>query len=701
MATVGDLIKDSVFCAADGFSDLKPDVTVILPTFRRGDNGLFGRCVDSLSAQTFKNFELIIIDDGSTDSTAELIHGYMERDARICVVRHPSNIGLPAVSEIEGFMRARGRFFFFAFDDNFYEPEAIGTLFDFMNTRDGVRIAYAAARNPMPDNADARYGDRDFDFNALYHSNYLPNSPLMMKRDVIDEFGVYDPHISMARLCDWDLWCRIARKYSFVRVDGILAEEEGAMQSDSLVNSYPVDIASVRERLSCPRNDALKLENVLSYEVDDIAPDMSRHFQTQTKSIAETKFKSFFWAKKEYALPETHGKYLLLIANGLDVSTEMFLSAQKTRVVCACDSYPADELCTLIKNASAVVFSRFISDAYTVYADICSRTGIPYYYYTDDNFFELKLLDFSIRVRRFLNKASGFLFSSAALGDFFRAKGFLQDQSIINLGFKRRSVSFDAERFQNPAELRFLFASSMRADGLSDFFGVLERLKEKYKIKFFVFKRNEQEAERRDFLKRCEKSGIETELLDFEYSYEAFVEKAVSKRIHFVLHPAGKNDQFAANVKNKTLNFMAVGVYASAFVFVPDIFPFSRVKGEYGLNGLCCSSPDQVGKEIERILTDKDYAALLFKGQAALCEKELNPEANEAAFQKIIAQTDGVKRRPLTISVFDGIQRFACSVAFCPTFGKLRKRVKKYRRYLKHKKLLFKAFQKNDRFLEE
>ena len=698
MATVAELIRESSFCKAEGFSDLNPDVTVILPTFRRGDNGMFSACVDSLLAQTFKNFELIIIDDGSTDSTAERIREYMGRDARICTVRHPKNIGLPAVSEIEGFMRSRGRFFFFAFDDNRYQPEALETLFDFLSSRDDVKVVYAATRCPLPDGGCVYFGDKDFDFNTLCSANYLPNSPLLMRREMIDEFGVYDPHVSMARLCDWDLWFRIGRKYPFARIDKLLSEENGKTQSDSLENSYPVDIPAVRERMFFPRNDALKLGAVSDYEVDAVPADMSLHFQRHAKRIAETKYAPFFWNKGRYALPETHGKYLLLIANGFDASTDTFFSAQKTRVVCVCDSYSSDEIAVLIKGASAVVFSRFISDAYLIFADVCRRTGTPYYYYTDDNFFELKMQRFSGEIRRFLRGAAGFLFSSPLLADFFRAKGFLQEsRMMMSLTFGKRLVSFDAVRFQNPSELRFLFASSMRTDGLHDFFGVLEKLKAAHKIKFFIFSRNEQERERQAFLKRCAETGIETEILDFEHSYEAFIEKVASKKIHFVLHPAGKNEQFAANVKYKTLNFMAVGAYASAFVFVPDIFPFSRVKDDYGLDALCYAAPDQVGETAERILTDRDYAAKLFRGQVELCEKELDPNVGEAVLREILENAPDAEKRPLTFSVSDAVRRAVCSVVFCLSFGKVHKKIKKYRRYLKNKKRFFKTYQENAR----
>lgn len=85
-----------------------PRVSVILPTFRRGDSGLLSAAIDSILDQSLRELELLIVDDASTDSTAGIIAEAMLRDPRVSVIRHARNIGLPAVSEYEGYLLARG-----------------------------------------------------------------------------------------------------------------------------------------------------------------------------------------------------------------------------------------------------------------------------------------------------------------------------------------------------------------------------------------------------------------------------------------------------------------------------------------------------------------------------------------------------------------------------------------------------------------
>ena len=97
-------------------------VSVVLPTYN-GSKWL-SQSIDSILKQTYRNLELIIVDDASTDSTPELIMSFASRDPRIRIISHKSNKKLPQ-SLNDGFAIANGDYFTWTSDDNWYEPTAI------------------------------------------------------------------------------------------------------------------------------------------------------------------------------------------------------------------------------------------------------------------------------------------------------------------------------------------------------------------------------------------------------------------------------------------------------------------------------------------------------------------------------------------------------------------------------------------------
>ncbi|MEK7560244.1 MAG: glycosyltransferase family 2 protein, partial [Patescibacteria group bacterium] len=97
-------------------------VSIGLPTYNRA--ALLRHSLDSLLAQTYKDFELIISDDGSTDNTQQLCEEYSAYDKRVRYIRHPKNIG--HVINFEYVVRqARGEYFMWGGDDDLWDKRFI------------------------------------------------------------------------------------------------------------------------------------------------------------------------------------------------------------------------------------------------------------------------------------------------------------------------------------------------------------------------------------------------------------------------------------------------------------------------------------------------------------------------------------------------------------------------------------------------
>jgi GT2 family glycosyltransferase len=254
-----------------------PLVSVFLPTYRRGDSGLLSRAIESVLVQEFLDFELLISDDGSTDSTAQVLAAFAAQDERIECVRHDRNSGLPALRIAQLLPRARGRYFAYMFDDDFWYPNALAVLVASLERHPDWEMTYGNTVWPSlkPDGTVTRdhilgREPKEFDAARLRISNYISNVAVMHRRDVIARAGVCDPHILLRRLCDWDLWLRIASVGTIGHTDVVIGEATGRTTTDSLGHTASVHQELTKSYMSLDRDALLLPENVLSYPVDGL-----------------------------------------------------------------------------------------------------------------------------------------------------------------------------------------------------------------------------------------------------------------------------------------------------------------------------------------------------------------------------------------------------------------------------------------------
>lgn len=99
-------------------------ISVIVPAYNAQD--VLGRCLDSILAQTHKNLEVIVVNDGSTDGTKDVLENYARRDSRVCVL-HIENGGVSAARNL-GIARAKGTYIAFADSDDWFEADALEKL---------------------------------------------------------------------------------------------------------------------------------------------------------------------------------------------------------------------------------------------------------------------------------------------------------------------------------------------------------------------------------------------------------------------------------------------------------------------------------------------------------------------------------------------------------------------------------------------
>ena len=201
-----------------------PLVSAVIPTYNRA--WALGRAVDSVLAQTYKPLELIVVDDGSTDETPELLAALAAR-GRLTVLCQP-NLGVSAARNA-GIRKARGGLLAFLDSDDEWLPEKISFQVDFLNRRPDQVLVQTQERwirggrrvNP---GLKHRKPAGDIFIPSLSRCLISP-SAVMMRRNIFGEIGLFDETLPAAE--DYDLWLRLLVRYPAGLIDQELVIRHG------------------------------------------------------------------------------------------------------------------------------------------------------------------------------------------------------------------------------------------------------------------------------------------------------------------------------------------------------------------------------------------------------------------------------------------------------------------------------------------
>ncbi len=188
-----------------------PLVSVILPVYNQAH--FLPAALDSVFAQVYPNYELIVVNDGSTDRTSDVLTEYRQRYDFTVITQE--NRGLPRALNA-GFSKARGECLTWTSSDNVMLPQMLDTLAVALAENPDVGLVYAD-RYLIDENGQelGRYDLPDYDPHLLLHVN-LVHCCFLYRRQCMERVGLYDPDFIYGE--DWEYWIRISRFYSMKRV---------------------------------------------------------------------------------------------------------------------------------------------------------------------------------------------------------------------------------------------------------------------------------------------------------------------------------------------------------------------------------------------------------------------------------------------------------------------------------------------------
>ena len=209
-----------------------PKVSVIVPTYNRADR--LERALNSIVSQTYQDFELIVVDDGSTDKTYQLMKSFPK--AQYFYIK--KNSGVSKARNV-GLAFAKGELICFLDSDDLWKEKKIQIQSLWLENNKDSQICYTDeiwVRNGVRVNPMNRHRKYSGDiFRHCLGLCIVSPSSVMIRAKLFDEIGNFDESLPACE--DYDLWLRIASKYAFHFIEEPLIIKYGG-HSDQLSRKY-------------------------------------------------------------------------------------------------------------------------------------------------------------------------------------------------------------------------------------------------------------------------------------------------------------------------------------------------------------------------------------------------------------------------------------------------------------------------------
>ena len=198
-----------------------PKVSVIIPAYN--SEQFIGQTLDSVFNQIYRDFEIIVVDDGSKDGTSEILSGYKDRLTYI----RKGNEGL-SVARNAGIAQAQGEYIAFIDHDDLWLPEKLKEQVALLESNQEAYLCFSDAY--IIDQKGKRSGSlfaicpphKGMVFLQLLKDNFIPVLTAVVRKEAFKEIGLFDPQYRIA--ADWDLFLRIAKQYPVAFINRPLAE---------------------------------------------------------------------------------------------------------------------------------------------------------------------------------------------------------------------------------------------------------------------------------------------------------------------------------------------------------------------------------------------------------------------------------------------------------------------------------------------
>jgi len=231
-----------------------PLVSVIIPAYNAGK--YIRDAVDSILSQTYKNIEIIIINDASTDNTLKIIKNYGDKNKNITIHNNKVNMGVGANRTI-GIGLAKGKYICWQDADDISLPNRVKNQLNYLINHEDVG-AVGGFINFFDDNGDGvirRYEETDSALRSkIFRYSPVAQPASMVKAEVYSSIGVFNSSYVVAE--DLEMSFRIGTKYHFANIQEVVLKYRQTANSLTRLNLRKMEMATLELRKKYSKNKA-------------------------------------------------------------------------------------------------------------------------------------------------------------------------------------------------------------------------------------------------------------------------------------------------------------------------------------------------------------------------------------------------------------------------------------------------------------
>ncbi|MFN0108596.1 MAG: glycosyltransferase family 2 protein [Blastocatellia bacterium] len=197
---------------------MQPKVSVIIPTYNSAP--FIVATIRSVLDQTYSNYEVVIVDDGSTDDTLQILNAFVASSCDLVdkIRFFSKSNGGPASARNMAIKNSTGKYMAFLDGDDLWTPDKLAEQVEFLERHPEIGMTFAEAVVFTEQNSQKEFREKIgytgvTSFCYLLLGDHIPNSTVMMRRECVDKIGWLNESRELVAVEDYEYWLRLARAF--------------------------------------------------------------------------------------------------------------------------------------------------------------------------------------------------------------------------------------------------------------------------------------------------------------------------------------------------------------------------------------------------------------------------------------------------------------------------------------------------------